>query len=310
MKQKLFIFLVILLFLVPFFSIHAEEKTEALWKAVINQDLTLIKTLLDKGADPNSKDNQGKTALMYAYKIDSIQILLDYGADPFIKTPDGKNLLLVYTENYPLDYSKESAHVPTIKLLLDMGLDPAETDDSGNSALKIAVRREKDNYKAREILNMFCTVANKQEIAEAKKKYRKEKREVFFEEAPKKLLLSAPLLLPLGYLGFSIFAREEMYRDNPDSNWVGSMNAYITGFVAGSVAVSIPFVVWMIFAGEGGFLPLFLNVIIAPIVGVVSAIIIGNNYQSAFREKRGLYYIAPALAGAIAIPIFIKIWRK
>lgn len=57
---------------------------------------------LNQGADPNIRDNRGRTPIMYAALADNpraIQILLKAGADPTIKNNSGRTALM-YAANY------------------------------------------------------------------------------------------------------------------------------------------------------------------------------------------------------------------
>jgi ankyrin repeat protein len=283
----------------------------------------VVRLLAEAGADADAVNNEGLTPLMKEVKRsyenperhnDLIKELLDLGADPHRKTPDGKNLLLLYIENHDLyRHSRDYAHPATVKLLLDLGMDPAEADESGKSALFIALEEDKSFSGVKEIQSLLLAASGKKETAAIKKEVRRKRNGEYALTVPERLLQSAPLLLPLGYLGFSVAARENIYNDNPDSNWMGSVNAFMTGFIAGTAISSIPFLLWTIIEdGWDRLLPLLFCILIPPIAGIITGGFWGNNsaYSSAFREKPGLYYISPALAGAICIPILIYIWRR
>jgi hypothetical protein len=279
--------------------------------------------LAEAGADVNAADSNGFTPLMREAARSNedpkkhnelINELLTLGADPHKKTPDGKNLILLYLENHHLyRHSRDkAAHPATVQLLLDLGISPTEADESGKSALSLAIGEDKSYSGVKEIQSLLLAASDKKEIAAVKKEVRREKRGEYAKSVPERLSLSAPLLLPLGYLGFSVAAREGIYKGNPESNWMGSVNTFVTGFVAGAAIASIPFMLWTASTdGWDRLLPVLCCIFFPPIAGIITGGFWGNNsqYSSAFREKPLLYYISPVLAGAISIPALIYIWR-
>ncbi|MDD3673712.1 MAG: ankyrin repeat domain-containing protein, partial [Synergistaceae bacterium] len=65
-----------------------EELNEQLIKAANNGDTATVRKMLEQGADPNSRNNYGKTALMYACRNgepEMIQMLLDAKVDPNVQ---------------------------------------------------------------------------------------------------------------------------------------------------------------------------------------------------------------------------------
>ena len=61
-------------------------------------DTDIVKLLLERGANPNSKDDIGYTALLIASiegHTDTVQLLLDRGADPNIPANDGDTALMM-----------------------------------------------------------------------------------------------------------------------------------------------------------------------------------------------------------------------
>ena len=380
------IFLYMLLLLLPIVSLPAEETNKLnadLIRALERRNIREAERLIAEGADPNSTDNRGRTALMFADRPESVRILLQYGADPTIadnegntamhgyffgrgirsllakagadieaanhqgitplmrevsrsfydwrihrenvnellalgadphkKTPEGKNLLLLYLENHSLsNYTRNQADPAMVQLLLDLGIDPSEADQSGRSAHSVALLGDRDNDRAREIQAMFKAAANRQGFSAARRQARAERRIEFFEDAPYRLSASAYTLIPLGYLGFSIAAREGIFRDNPDANWMGNVNTFVTGFVLGSAISSLPFVVWIgSLDGWDRLLPVLLGLVVVPTAGIITGVLMSSNPEvtSAFTQNPVLYYFSPALAGIACIPILFYIWR-
>ena len=70
--------------------------------ATIRKQNEIIERLLDKGADANAKDNNGKTALMHAAflgNLETMELLLNNNADTSIKCNCGKTALIYALEN-------------------------------------------------------------------------------------------------------------------------------------------------------------------------------------------------------------------
>ncbi len=93
----------------------AKEAEPTALDAVRQDDVRLLRALLDKGADPNLKDSQGKTALFYAMDsfdaTDLVQALLDKGANPNARDAAGET---------PIGLAKASK-VAMVQILLDAG---------------------------------------------------------------------------------------------------------------------------------------------------------------------------------------------
>ena len=83
-----------------------------LLEAAKNGDLIKVQTALEKGANPNTKDEYGWTPLHWAAfwgRVKIVKLLLERGADPWIADNGG---------HIPLDYAKDSA----IRSLLESAL--------------------------------------------------------------------------------------------------------------------------------------------------------------------------------------------
>ena len=82
--------------------------------AALYGDARAVGLLLDKGADPNTKNDAGATALLWAVdEPEATRLLLEHGADPNVRSADGLTPLLL-----------AAAHLGSgdvVKLLLDHG---------------------------------------------------------------------------------------------------------------------------------------------------------------------------------------------
>jgi ankyrin repeat protein len=76
-------------------SPNLEGDKIALIEAVIQNDMTMLRMLLEYGADPNLKAADGSAALRYASERgyeDIAKLLLEYGADPNLKSKNSRPL--------------------------------------------------------------------------------------------------------------------------------------------------------------------------------------------------------------------------
>jgi len=87
--------------------------------------------LIEAGADPNKKNDKGKTPLHYATGHNSVDSLLKAGANPNAQDIEGKT---------PLHYiAGFNCHVGVVDLLLKKGADPAIRDKQGKTPLHCAI---------------------------------------------------------------------------------------------------------------------------------------------------------------------------
>lgn len=106
--------------------------------------LDLVRLLLEKGVDPDTKDRDGYTPLMVAVsrsfrkagRIEVVQALLEAGADIEATNVKGETPLMRAALQYVR--SGETAALEAVKLLIDHGSDPSVTDASGKTILSLA----------------------------------------------------------------------------------------------------------------------------------------------------------------------------
>ena len=116
----------------------------ALYLAVNREDPDIVELLLNHGAYPNGKVDEGDTPLHSAIPVNSyrppdtgvIQLLLEKGADVNAKNDSG---------NTPLHKAMELPYLDIVQLLLEWGADASALDDDGNTPLHKAVRHGRED---------------------------------------------------------------------------------------------------------------------------------------------------------------------
>jgi ankyrin repeat protein len=101
--------------------------------AIRQGDPTVVRTLLKRGVDPNTRDGIGATALMHAAAFgsrESLRVLLDGGAGVNASSNGGGTALIWAT-----------ADAEKIRLLLERGADARASTKDGTTALIAATRR-------------------------------------------------------------------------------------------------------------------------------------------------------------------------
>ena len=108
--------------------------TALMYSFVEGKNLDVPKLLLQKGANPNSTQTDGKTALLGAplHGADAVKLLLDYGANPNLKYSNGTTALI---------NASWVGDIESTKLLVAAGADVNVKNDSGSTALSTAIER-------------------------------------------------------------------------------------------------------------------------------------------------------------------------
>ncbi len=111
---------------------NVPHKQRPLHLAVYNEHPQIVRLLLDYGANPNTRMNNGQTPLFvaaYFGNVKSMKMLIEHGADVNVKDHLG---------NTPLHKASEGDSPQAVELLLKEGADIHATDKEGNTPLHIA----------------------------------------------------------------------------------------------------------------------------------------------------------------------------
>src|SRR5579872_4247273 len=116
------------------------DGTTALMHSVIESDVTMIKLLLDSGAEINAKNALGSSALMYAaVSLEKTRLLLDRGADVNLRGKGGATPMSVAVTTF--------GSTPVLKLLMAKGAKPEDR-------LMVAVAQKGDLEAIRYLLSV------------------------------------------------------------------------------------------------------------------------------------------------------------
>ncbi|WP_291133057.1 ankyrin repeat domain-containing protein [Erythrobacter sp.] len=96
--------------------------------AAARRDVLWVRFLLQRGADPNIRDNKGLTPLQIATtlgEVEAVEELISKGAQVDVADSQGET---------PLIAAVHQRNVPLVRRLLAQGADPDRNDNSGRSA--------------------------------------------------------------------------------------------------------------------------------------------------------------------------------
>ncbi|XP_041644585.1 ankyrin repeat domain-containing protein 39 [Cheilinus undulatus] len=116
-------------------TLNEMDFERGIWSAAMDGDLERVKSLVQKGTDPNLRDAAGYTALHYSSRSGHhvvCKFLLENGGCASPQTPGGAT---------PLHRSAYCGHLDVVRLLLHHKADPMICDDDGASPLHKAAEQ-------------------------------------------------------------------------------------------------------------------------------------------------------------------------
>lgn len=123
-------------------AVSAADQDQELLLAAMKGDREKVVSLLDDGADINSRDQSGWTPLLWAIsrgQTDIVKLLLEKDADVNARAARGWTALME---------AANRGHLGTVKLLLDKGADASLRHEYGWTALSIAKGKGKTEIEA------------------------------------------------------------------------------------------------------------------------------------------------------------------
>src|SRR5713101_6877116 len=111
--------------LCSFTALAQAQDPAQLFSAIRRDDINAVESLLRQGVDPNSRNQEGATALMWAAgDADKGRLLIEAGADVNAKSKLGRTALIIAATS--------AGNVETVRLLLAKGADPKLVDRNGD----------------------------------------------------------------------------------------------------------------------------------------------------------------------------------
>ncbi|KAK2837592.1 hypothetical protein Q5P01_014804 [Channa striata] len=110
-------------------TLNEMDFERGIWSAAMDGDLERVRSLVQKGTDPNMRDSSGYTAMHYASRSGHLGVckfLFENGACASPQTPGGAT---------PLHRSAYCGHLDVVRLLLQHRANPKLCDDDGATPL-------------------------------------------------------------------------------------------------------------------------------------------------------------------------------
>ena len=134
-----------------------EELNKKLIYTSVRGNTEQVREMLDAGADPNTKDNDGHTALIEAAwrgKTETARLLLEAGADPNIRDDKNRTALI---------WAAGFGHTEFMKLLVEAGAETDIKNKYGDTTFDILKEQYPDKY--RQWVQVSAVKARKENLA-------------------------------------------------------------------------------------------------------------------------------------------------
>jgi ankyrin repeat protein len=289
--------------------------------------------VLALGCFIDEPDRNGITPLMDAvrdavrydkYAKPTIAILLEKGADPNLRDPQGRNALHRYLAEVE-GRARETLggkiydFEAITEMLLAAGARPSDTDDEGETALLVALRLSKRYERMASLGNIMLQYADSREAkiarSGASKKVNQEKREnTRYWMGVNLPTVAVALSVPLFVGGLSIGMREGVYRNDYARNFMGPVNGVLSFTMAGMAMGLILFNAsdsgggnnLMDFSGLFGVLSVLMGGSVGLFTGLIFAALVPS-IGRAYNDNPVLYYLPTAISAITTSIIILKV---